>query len=61
MSKNFVITIGREYGSGGLEIARRVAAKLGINVYDKELITSGYSADNAARCQGLERRKSAAL
>ena len=38
MSKNFVITIGREYGSGGLEIARRVAAKLGINVYDKELL-----------------------
>lgn len=50
MSKNFVITIGREYGSGGLEIARRVAAKLGINVYDKELIAltakhSGLSED----------------
>ena len=34
-----VITIGREYCSGGLDIARKVAASLGAPMYDKELIT----------------------
>jgi cytidylate kinase len=38
MSKNFIITIGREYGSGGLEIGQKLAEKLGIKCYDKELI-----------------------
>ncbi|MCD8149699.1 MAG: cytidylate kinase-like family protein [Clostridiales bacterium] len=37
--KNTVITIGREYGSGGLEIGRKLAEKLGIKCYDKELLT----------------------
>lgn len=34
-----IITIGREYGSGGLEIAKIIAKKLGVHYYDKELIT----------------------
>lgn len=34
----FVITIGREYGSGGRFIGRLVAEKLGINFYDSELL-----------------------
>ncbi len=38
MSKNLVITIGREFGSGGHEIARRLSEKMGIKIYDKELI-----------------------
>ena len=38
MHKNSVITIARQFGSGGHEIGRRVAALLGIKVYDKELI-----------------------
>lgn len=38
-SARFVVTIAREYGSGGREIGRRVAADLGIPFYDKELIT----------------------
>ncbi len=38
MQNNFVITIGYEFGSGGREIADMVANKLGIKVYDKELI-----------------------
>ena len=38
MSKKIVIAIGREFGSGGREIARKVAEKLGIKIYDKELI-----------------------
>ncbi len=34
-----IITIGREYGSGGREIGRLVADKLGVPFYDKELLT----------------------
>lgn len=38
MDKKFVITVGREYGSGGREIGRLLAEKLGVKCYDKELI-----------------------
>ena len=45
---NRVITISRQFGSGGRTIGRQVAAKLGIPCYDHELIDqlaekSGYS------------------
>ena len=33
-----VITIGREFGSGGREIGRRIAEKLQIAYYDQEII-----------------------
>lgn len=36
---HFVITISREYGSGGRYIGKLVAKKLGIKLYDKEIIT----------------------
>ncbi len=36
--KNFVVTIGRQFGSGGREIGRLVADKLGVAYYDKELL-----------------------
>ncbi len=36
---NRVITISREFGSGGREIGFRLAEKLGIPFYDKELIS----------------------
>lgn len=36
---NFVITIAREYGSGGRLIGRKLADMLNIDFYDKELIT----------------------
>lgn len=36
--KNLIITIGRQYGSGGREIGERLAKKLGIGFYDKALI-----------------------
>ena len=39
MSNPLIITIGREYGSGGREIGERVAGRLGIAYYDKELIS----------------------
>ena len=38
MSRNIVITIGREVGSGGREIARKVATLLNINYYDKNIL-----------------------
>lgn len=34
-----VITIGREFGSGGREVGQKLAQSLGIPFYDKELIT----------------------
>lgn len=38
MGNNVVITIGREFGSGGREIGKKVADRLGIKFYDKELL-----------------------
>ena len=38
MAKN-IITIGREYGSGGYEIGQKIAGKMGYTFYDKELIS----------------------
>lgn len=37
MSK--IITIGREFGSGGRELGRRLAEQLGFEYYDREIIT----------------------
>ncbi len=36
---NTVITIGRQFGSGGREIGEKLAAHFGIQCYDKELLT----------------------
>ncbi|MCQ2525554.1 MAG: cytidylate kinase-like family protein [Lachnospiraceae bacterium] len=36
---NTIITIGRQFGSGGREIGLKVAEALGIPCYDKELLT----------------------
>lgn len=46
MSKKVVVTIARQYGSGGREIGERVAALLGIPLYDKELIKEAASKGN---------------
>ncbi len=35
---NIIYTIGREFGSGGKAVGERLAAKLGIKCYDKELL-----------------------
>ena len=37
--KHNIITIGREFGSGGHEIGSRLAKRLGMKFYDKELIS----------------------
>ena len=39
MKHPVIITIARQFGSGGHEIGRRLAEKLGIPCYHKELLT----------------------
>ena len=50
MEKKIIINIGRQFGGGGLGVADELGKRLGIPVYDKELITkaaqdSGFSAE----------------
>lgn len=35
---NKIITVGRQFGSGGREIGRRLSEKLGIAYYDREIV-----------------------
>lgn len=44
---NFVIVIGRQFGSGGRTIGKLIANRLGIDYYDSELLTK------AAEAEGL--------
>ena len=37
MSKKLIITVARQYGSGGREIGERIAEILGIPLFDKQL------------------------
>ena len=46
--KNFVITIGREFGSGGHNLGQSLAKELGIPCYDRHLIKE------AAVCGGFK-------
>lgn len=39
MNNKCVVTIGRQFGSGGRAIAQKLASKLGVEFYDKELIS----------------------
>lgn len=50
MNKKFVITIGRQFGSGGSEVGYKLSRKLGVKYYDKELIV------NAARNSGMSQQ-----
>lgn len=47
MKNNLIITISREYGSGGREIGEKLAMELGIPFYDKAII------DKAAKETGF--------
>ena len=49
-----IITIGREYGSGGREIGKLVADKLGVPFYDKEILTR--AAEESGLCHELLER-----
>ena len=37
-NNNIVITIGRQFGSGGRELGRLLSKRLGYQFYDKELL-----------------------
>ena len=51
---NIIITIGRSFGSGGRELGRVLAAKLGIPFYDKELLLQA-AADAGVCLEWFER------
>ena len=44
-----IITVGREFGSGGREIGRRIAEELQIAYYDQEIITEIAKKNSAVR------------
>ena len=46
MAKKIIITIARQYGSGGREIGEKVAELLNIPLFDKQLITDAASKGN---------------
>ncbi len=48
MSKQLIISIGREYGSGGHEIATKIAEKYGLPLYDHNIL------DQIAQDRGLD-------
>ena len=45
-----IITIGREHGTGGREIGKHIARKLGIECYDGRLVSE------AARAGGIDEK-----
>ena len=51
MATNLVITIGRQFGSGGRKVGRLLAEKLDIPYYDKELLAE--AAKNSGICQEI--------
>lgn len=51
MADHVVITIGRQYGSGGRDVGKKLAEALGIPCYDKELLT--LAAKNSGLSQEL--------
>ena len=51
MSTNLVITIGRQFGSGGRQVGRLLAEKLDIPYYDKELLAE--AAKDSGICQEI--------
>ena len=61
--KQFVITIGRQLGSGGKEVAERLARELGVNVYDKALLQAAAceSGIDASVFEQADERESSSL
>ena len=53
--EHFVITIGRQIGAGGLEIARKLASDLGVKMYDRDLI-SEFAHHSGLRSEIFEQR-----
>ena len=51
MNGNLVVTIGRQCGSGGKRIGEKLAERLGVKCYDKELLA--LAAKNSGLCEEL--------
>lgn len=51
MDNKMIITIGRQYGSAGLEIGKKLAEELGVNLYDKEMLKR--AAKESGLCEEL--------
>lgn len=49
--KHFIITIGREFGSAGLDIGKALAEKLDVKCYDKELLA--HAAKESGFCEEI--------
>lgn len=47
----FVITIGRQFGSGGLDVGRMLSEQLNVKCYDKELLSM--AAKESGLCQEI--------
>jgi cytidylate kinase len=52
---NFVITIGRQIGSGGLATARMLSEQLGVPMYDKNLLIE-VSKESGLACEFFEKQ-----
>lgn len=66
MDKNTIISISRQYGSGGREVAQLLADKTGFHLYDRQIIDSaakelGISNWNEDKLKELENSKPALL
>ena len=51
MENKMIITIGSQYGSAGLEIGKKLAEELGVNLYDKEMLKR--AAKESGLCEEL--------
>ena len=49
MDNRIIINIGRQFGSGGRIVAQKIGEKLGIKVYDNELISKAAEASGFSR------------
>jgi len=49
MAKNLIVALNRQYGSGGKEVGVKLAGKLGLKVYDEEIL------DAASKKSGIRK------
>jgi len=54
VKEQIIITVGREHGSGGHYVAQLISEKLGIKLYDKEIV-EGTATDNGFTRELVER------
>ncbi len=54
MSKNYVITIARQFGGAGLPVAERLAEKLGIEYFNRDLVDKAAEELNIPASEILE-------